>query len=47
MHFQFSTFVPKISAVSLILSLSLALSACNPPTEAVNPANSVAAMQRH
>ena len=45
MYFQFSTLVPKISAVSLILSLSLGLSACNRPTEAVDPANSVAAMQ--
>ncbi|MBR7747910.1 FKBP-type peptidyl-prolyl cis-trans isomerase [Undibacterium baiyunense] len=51
MYFQFSRFISKISASSLILSLSLglslvlSLSACNRPSEVVDPANSVAAMQ--
>jgi FKBP-type peptidyl-prolyl cis-trans isomerase FkpA len=45
MHRQFSTIASKVFAVSLILSLGLGLSACNRPTEAVDSANSVAAMQ--
>ncbi|GGX11583.1 FKBP-type peptidyl-prolyl cis-trans isomerase [Undibacterium macrobrachii] len=51
MYFQFSRFISKISASSLILRLSLGLSsvlilsACNRPSEVVDPANSVAAMQ--
>ncbi len=51
MYFQFSRFISKISASSLTLSLSLGLSlvlilsACNRPSEVVDPANSVAAMQ--
>lgn len=51
MYSQFSRFISKISASSLILSLSLglslvlSLSACNRPSEVVDPANSVAAMQ--